>query len=161
MRLATLLLPFLALPIVSQGGAQVRGQTADDLLRSMTLEQKAGQLFMLWILSSGSDEDAPRQQMRQWIREVGLGGVVLSLGSAEIQYQSGVNGKSLRISQACEFLDQSGLADAGFATHDDGLAIAGFQTMVERGGKLPQLPRPTNKRMGAFRPAVAESVEPP
>ncbi len=78
MRLATLMLPFLVLPL----SAQTDAQSAERLLRSMTVEQKAGQLFMLWILSSGSDEDAPRQQMRQWIREVGLGGVVLSLGSA-------------------------------------------------------------------------------
>ena len=83
MRLATLLA--LILPVLSQcsaqGREQTRSQAADDLLRSMTLEEKAGQLFMSWTLSSGSDADAS-VQMRRWIQDVGLGGVVLSLGSA-------------------------------------------------------------------------------
>jgi beta-glucosidase-like glycosyl hydrolase/CubicO group peptidase (beta-lactamase class C family) len=74
MRLANLLLLFLTLPV----GAQ----SAESLLRSMTLEQKAGQLFMTWILSNDEGQETARRQMREWIREVGLGGVVLSLGSA-------------------------------------------------------------------------------
>ena len=79
MRLANLLLPLFVLPLFA---LPLGAQSAESLLRSMTLEQKAGQLFMSWILSNDEDQGVARRQMHAWIREVGLGGVVLSLGSA-------------------------------------------------------------------------------
>jgi beta-N-acetylhexosaminidase len=49
----------------------------------MDLEQKAGQLFVSWILARERGNEANRQQLIQNIREVGLGGVILSLGPVE------------------------------------------------------------------------------
>lgn len=45
----------------------------------MTLEQKAGQLFVSWSLSRPSGDN--HAQLLQWVEEVGLGGVILSLGT--------------------------------------------------------------------------------
>lgn len=57
---------------------------AADLLRTLTLEEKAGQLFLSWTLSrSEGDGDANNHaKMRRWVAEAGLGGVILSLGTA-------------------------------------------------------------------------------
>jgi beta-glucosidase-like glycosyl hydrolase/CubicO group peptidase (beta-lactamase class C family) len=56
---------------------------AADLLRTLTLEEKAGQLFMSWTLSRSEGEgDANNHaKMRRWVKEAGLGGVILSLGT--------------------------------------------------------------------------------
>jgi beta-glucosidase-like glycosyl hydrolase/CubicO group peptidase (beta-lactamase class C family) len=53
----------------------------DQLLGRLTLEQKAGQLFVSWSLSRPSGDN--HEQMLRWVEEVGLGGVILSLGSCE------------------------------------------------------------------------------
>ena len=55
-----------------------RAQDPDQLLRSLTLEQKAGQLFVSWSLSRPSGDN--HAQLLRWVEEVGLGGVILSLG---------------------------------------------------------------------------------
>ena len=56
---------------------------AADLLRTLSLEQKAGQLFVSWTLSRSEGEgDANNHaKMKRWIREAELGGVILSLGT--------------------------------------------------------------------------------
>ena len=58
---------------------------AAALLARLSLEQKAGQLFMSWSLSrpdtkAGIDN---HEQMLRWVREAGLGGVILSLGTVD------------------------------------------------------------------------------
>ena len=45
----------------------------------MTLKQKAGQLFVSWSLSRPAGGN--HAQLRRWVEEVGLGGVILSLGT--------------------------------------------------------------------------------
>jgi len=50
-------------------------------LDELTLEQKAGQLFVSWSLSRPDGDN--HERMLQWVEEVGLGGVILSLGSCE------------------------------------------------------------------------------
>ncbi|MFM1871069.1 MAG: hypothetical protein RL398_491, partial [Planctomycetota bacterium] len=58
---------------------------AADLLGRLTLEQKAGQLFMSWSLSrsEGQGDANNHERMLRWVKEAGLGGVILSLGSVE------------------------------------------------------------------------------
>jgi beta-glucosidase-like glycosyl hydrolase/CubicO group peptidase (beta-lactamase class C family) len=58
---------------------------AAERLASLSLEQKAGQLFMSWSLSRPDSKDGVgnHDRMLQWVREAGLGGVILSLGSVE------------------------------------------------------------------------------
>lgn len=72
------LAPFLLLACASAQDA------AATLLARLDLEQKAGQLFMVWSLSR-PDGAAARNHERLLaaVREVGLGGVILSLGEAE------------------------------------------------------------------------------
>jgi beta-glucosidase-like glycosyl hydrolase/CubicO group peptidase (beta-lactamase class C family) len=58
---------------------------ADASLAALTLEQKAGQLFMSWSLSR-SESKAGRSnhdQLLEWVRDAGLGGVILSLGTVD------------------------------------------------------------------------------
>ena len=50
-----------------------------DTLAKLSLPQKAGQLFMSWSLSR--PEGNNHEQMLRWVEEVGLGGVILSLGT--------------------------------------------------------------------------------
>ncbi len=52
-------------------------------LAALTLEQKAGQLLMAWSLSSSEGQETARDQLRSWLDEVELGGVVLSLGHVD------------------------------------------------------------------------------
>lgn len=65
----------LALPL----GAQAR--RAEAILASLTLEQRAGQLQMAWILSSSGPGSRERAQVRALAAEGAIGGVVISLGS--------------------------------------------------------------------------------
>lgn len=53
---------------------------AAQTLRGLSLEQKAGQLFMAWILSREEGQAAERQKMEALVREGLLGGIVISLG---------------------------------------------------------------------------------
>ena len=69
------LIVLAAVPLPGQGAA-------DRLLAKMTLEQKVGQLFMTWILSRAQGQEEARAELRELVTDVGLGGVVLSLGSA-------------------------------------------------------------------------------
>jgi beta-glucosidase-like glycosyl hydrolase/CubicO group peptidase (beta-lactamase class C family) len=55
-------------------------QKAADVLAGLSLERKAGQLFMSWILARATATE--REQMRSWIADPGLGGVIVSLGTA-------------------------------------------------------------------------------
>ena len=76
-----------ALALSAQDRAQSRvPETAEQLLESLTLEQKAGQLFMSWSLSrsEGAGEANNHETMLRWVRDAGLGGVILSLGTVEM-----------------------------------------------------------------------------
>ncbi|MDA1221423.1 MAG: hypothetical protein O3B85_05320, partial [Planctomycetota bacterium] len=54
--------------------------TAQAALARLTTAEKAAQLMMCWSLSR-TDDDYPRlHELRQWIEEPGIGGVILSLG---------------------------------------------------------------------------------
>ncbi|HEX5050574.1 MAG TPA: glycoside hydrolase family 3 N-terminal domain-containing protein [Planctomycetota bacterium] len=58
---------------------------AERLLASLSLEQKAGQLFTSWSLSrlQGTGEASNHAKLLAWVRDVGLGGVILSLGTVD------------------------------------------------------------------------------
>lgn len=58
---------------------------AAELLAKLSLEEKAGQLFMSWTLTrpEGKDGATNHDTMRRWVRDAGLGGVILSLGSVD------------------------------------------------------------------------------
>jgi beta-N-acetylhexosaminidase len=79
-RLLCLSLAFAA--VVPRVGAQ---DPADRLLRELSVEQKAGQLFMVWSLSRsvGERADNNHEQLLAAVRDAGLGGVILSLGSVD------------------------------------------------------------------------------
>jgi len=73
----------LALGTVLAGG---RAQDpAETLLGTLSLEQKAGQLFMVWSLSrsEGKAGATNHDKLRAAVRDAGLGGVILSLGTVE------------------------------------------------------------------------------
>ncbi|GAB4137687.1 MAG: glycoside hydrolase family 3 N-terminal domain-containing protein [Planctomycetota bacterium] len=55
----------------------------ERILSSLTLEQKAGQLFVSWILASSVRDEAELGELERRIAEVGLGGVIASLGTVE------------------------------------------------------------------------------
>ena len=50
-------------------------------LASLSLKEKAGQLFVSWSLSRPDGDN--HDQMMRWVEEAGLGGVILSLGTTE------------------------------------------------------------------------------
>ena len=56
---------------------------ADALLAQLSVAEKAGQLFLSWSLSRPDQKDgvSNHAQMEQWVRDAGLGGVILSLGT--------------------------------------------------------------------------------
>lgn len=68
------LLPFFAVALIAQ-------DPVEDALAKLSLEHKAGQLFMSWSLSRAEGNN--HEQMMSWVEEVGLGGVILSLGTVE------------------------------------------------------------------------------
>ncbi|MBK8101316.1 MAG: serine hydrolase [Planctomycetes bacterium] len=72
-------LPFVAvitlLPLPAQDPA--------ELLATLSLEQKAGQLFMCWSLASETPTTDKGKALLTAVADVGLGGVILSLGSVE------------------------------------------------------------------------------
>lgn len=70
-------LPFALLPSL----ALVAQDPVDGLLRSLTVEQKAGQLFVAWSLSRQENDN--HERLLAHVRDVGLGGVILSLGTVE------------------------------------------------------------------------------
>jgi beta-glucosidase-like glycosyl hydrolase/CubicO group peptidase (beta-lactamase class C family) len=71
------LAPLLALPLAAQ-------DEAATWLAKLDLEQKAGQLFVSWSLSRPEGSGAQNhEKMLGWVRDAGLGGVILSLGTVE------------------------------------------------------------------------------
>ena len=57
-----------------------------DLMARLTLEEKAGQLFMSWSLSRSEQKllgASNHERMVEWVRDAGLGGVILSLGTVD------------------------------------------------------------------------------
>ena len=67
----------LALPLAAQDDVQA-------LLARLELEQKAGQLFVSWTLSRPEGSKAQNhEKVLGWVRDAGLGGVILSLGTVE------------------------------------------------------------------------------
>jgi beta-glucosidase-like glycosyl hydrolase/CubicO group peptidase (beta-lactamase class C family) len=64
--------------------AAVSAQTsAERLLASLSPEQRVGQLMMCWSLSRTDEGYARGTELRQWIEDPGIGGVILSLGACE------------------------------------------------------------------------------
>ncbi len=76
----------LVAPLLSQSrpdsAASSPSARARAVLAGLSLEQKAGQLQMAWILSREAAGTPARQRLERWIADGVLGGVVLSLGSA-------------------------------------------------------------------------------
>ena len=77
-RLASLVGVLACLGLALGLGAQ---SAAEQLAARMTLEEKVGQLFMSWTLSREQGQQEERAELRALVEEVGLGGVILSLGS--------------------------------------------------------------------------------
>jgi beta-glucosidase-like glycosyl hydrolase/CubicO group peptidase (beta-lactamase class C family) len=73
------LLP-LVLAACASGPAETPPVVAKTLSK-LTLEEKAGQLFVCWSLSRPEGDN--HEQMMKWVEDVGLGGVILSLGTTE------------------------------------------------------------------------------
>lgn len=71
------------------GGAAVAQADAaappspEQLLQSLTLEEKAGQLFVSWTLASSVHDADKLLQLQRWVTDVGLGGVIVSLGTVQ------------------------------------------------------------------------------
>ncbi|MGB3969615.1 MAG: glycoside hydrolase family 3 N-terminal domain-containing protein, partial [Planctomycetota bacterium] len=63
--------------------AAIAQDPATELLARLSLEEKAGQLFMSWSLSrvEGKDGASNHDRLLAWVRDAGLGGVILSLGT--------------------------------------------------------------------------------
>ena len=81
MHAARFAVPFLfAAAVLAQGD-----DAATALLARLSLEQKAGQLFMVWSLSRADIVDglANHERLLAHVREAGLGGVILSLGTVD------------------------------------------------------------------------------
>jgi beta-N-acetylhexosaminidase len=74
--------PFAAAFFAAVAAAQ---DPAADLLAKLTLEEKAGQLFMSWSLSRAEQKlgASNHDRMVGWVRDAGLGGVILSLGTVD------------------------------------------------------------------------------
>jgi len=70
----------LLLPAVA---AWLPAQDARAVLARLSLPAKAGQVLMAWSLSRAEGQAAARARLLRDVREVGLGGVVLSLGKVE------------------------------------------------------------------------------
>lgn len=66
--------PWLATALLAQDPVETR-------LQALSLEQKAGQLFMSWSLSRA--EGGNHEKMLNWVRDAELGGVILSLGTVD------------------------------------------------------------------------------
>lgn len=77
--LARIAVPFALL------SAAVAQDAAADLLARLSLEEKAGQLFLSWSLSrpEGKDGASNHDRLLAWVRDAGLGGVILSLGTVD------------------------------------------------------------------------------
>ncbi len=81
MHAARFAVPFLfAAAVLAQGD-----DAATALLARLSLEQKAGQLFMVWSLSRADIVDgvANHERLLAHVRDAGLGGVILSLGTVD------------------------------------------------------------------------------
>ena len=66
--------------------ASLRAQDpAAERFAALSLEEKAGQLFMSWSLSRTEAKEGAtnHDQMLAWVRDAGLGGVILSLGTVD------------------------------------------------------------------------------
>lgn len=63
------------------GACQAAADVVERQLRALSLERKAGQLFMSWSLARPDGDN--HERLLRWVEEVGLGGVILSLGSCE------------------------------------------------------------------------------
>jgi beta-N-acetylhexosaminidase len=58
------------------------GYWADSVLSTLSLEEKAGQLIMPWMLGDFAPEgSAGRRRILELVEEVGVGGVIISVGS--------------------------------------------------------------------------------
>ncbi|MBK8977349.1 MAG: serine hydrolase [Planctomycetes bacterium] len=78
---STLLLPALAAVCLAPLAAQTT--RAERLLAELTLEERAGQLLMCWSLTRDDLDYARAAELRRWIADPAIGGVILSLGDAE------------------------------------------------------------------------------
>lgn len=69
---------FLLLP-----AAMLAAQDARSVFLRLTLPEKAGQVLMAWTLSRADGQGAARTKLLREVRELGLGGIVLSLGPVQ------------------------------------------------------------------------------
>jgi beta-glucosidase-like glycosyl hydrolase/CubicO group peptidase (beta-lactamase class C family) len=133
----------------------------------MSLERKAGQLFQSWILSRASSEQ--KNKMKAWIRDVGLGGVILSLGTTE-QARALIDELQACAKEAgLPPLLVTGDFECGVAFRLEGATPLGNQMLLGAGG-LPRLAEAAGvltavegRRLGfhwAFAPVVDVNVNP-
>ncbi len=88
MRMRTLALAFLLLaPLLAAqqppGADAAPTEPAQRLLSQLSLEQRAAQLIFCFTYSTLDPDYARRDEIRQWLDDPGIGGVILSLGTAE------------------------------------------------------------------------------
>ncbi|MBL8748476.1 MAG: serine hydrolase [Planctomycetes bacterium] len=77
------LLAALVGPLIAFGSCATTpssSERVEAVFRSLSLEQKAGQLFVAWCLSR--EEGQNHEELIERVRGAGLGGVILSLGTA-------------------------------------------------------------------------------
>ncbi len=74
-------LPLLLAALASPAPAQQR--TAESLLADLTLEQRIAQLIMCWSLTRDDAAYPRRDELRRWVEDQEIGGVILSLGDVE------------------------------------------------------------------------------
>lgn len=81
LRSAALVCAFAGSPLArGQEPARDPDAIAREVLAGLDAQAKAGQLFMSWILSREEGQAENRATLERHVREVGLGGVILSLG---------------------------------------------------------------------------------
>ena len=123
--------PAAQLPAVPTGAAE-----AVLLLATLSLREKVGQLFMSWILSASAGQAEQRATMQRYIRDVGLGGVILSLGSVQ---EAAELVTELQASTKVPLLLASDF-EGGVAARLSGACAMGNQMLVGATG-LPRLAR--------------------
>lgn len=106
----------------------------ESLLARLSPQERVGQLFFCWTLSRPEGQEARRAQLLSYVRDVGIGGVILSLG---------------RVEHAAHFVPQlqaaakvplllAGDFEGGVAFRLDGAADMGNQMLVGATG-VPSL----------------------
>lgn len=137
----------------------------EAMLAKMTLPEKAGQVLMVWSLSREAGQADTRQRLLTQVSQLGLGGVVISLGSAaEAAAWVGTLQKAATLplliagdfESGCAFR-LTGSTDAGKAML---LGAAGSATLVEESARVTAREARALGVQWNFAPVVDVNVNP-